>query len=186
MARVEFLRALLVLTLLFPWVARADSWVPPSPKVVASPDTRVLARLTPGRGDHSASVALYRLDATHERYVSHAGWNLPQRRAPVDVLVNDASQLVVLDDWGQMGKGQVLTIYSADGGQRFAFTLKQLLGEAAASAPASVSSLWWRCGEPLLVADGKELRVTTYDEGVLTVSLTDGRVKHEPGQGRCR
>lgn len=183
---MTFFRTLLVFTLLWPLAAFADSWVPPSPKVVASPDTRVLARITPGRQDQSASVALYRIDAANERYVSHARWNLPQRRAPVDVLVNDAAQLVVLDDWGQMGKGQVLTIYSAEGELRFAFTLKQLLGEAAASVPASVSSLWWRCGEPMLVADGTELRVTTYDEGVLTVSLTDGRVKHEPGQGRCR
>lgn len=179
------MRALVTL-LLLPAVAFADSWIPPSPKVVSSPDTRVLARITPGRQGTPARVVLYRFDAGHERYAFHAGWNLPQRRFPVDVLVTDAAHLVVLDEWGQMGKGQVLTIFSANGKQRFAFTLKQLLGKRAAGAPASVSSVWWRCGEPMLVAGGAELRVVTYDEGELIVNLVDGQVSHEPGQGRCR
>lgn len=180
------LRILLLTALLSPAAVFADSWVRPEPRVVASPDTRVLARVTPGRDGKPSRAALYRLDAAQQRYELLAGWDLPQRRAPVDALVTDAGQLVVLDEWGEMGKGQVLTLFAADGSQRFAFTLRQLLGERASDALTTVSSVWWRCGEPMLVNGGTGLRVVTYDEGQLVVGLDDGRVDYQPGKGRCR
>lgn len=168
--------------------ASADSWAPPRVQVVASGSGEQLVRVEPARRGADAPRAVrYRHDAAGERYVKDATFALPHRTAPVFVLLTDDGTLVTLDEWAQVGRGPVLLVHDAAGKQRHRYTLAGLLGEtAAAAAPASVSSTWWRCGEPLLISGGHVLRVTIYDEGELRVDLRDGSVDYRPGKGRCR
>ena len=167
-------------------VADADSWVRPELRVVASEHGEYLARIVPGDRNIHARALLYRYDASQDGYRKLADYALQDTWAPVDVLLAGDGGLVTLDAWASMGKGTVLRVYNPDGGLRFGHALADLGGERASLAPASVSSLWWRCGKPMLIEGGAALRVVTWDEGELRVNLDDGTVQHHPGQGRCR
>lgn len=166
----------------------ADSWAPSSVQVVASESGEQLVRVEPARGGNGTARAVrYVHDARGEAYAQAAVYALPQRIAPLDVLVTGDGTLAALDEWARVGRGIALTVHDADGRLLHRYTLAELLGEkAAAAAPASVSSTWWRCGEPSLISGAQVLRVTTYDEGELRVDLRDGSVDYRPGKGRCR
>lgn len=183
------LRSLLAgLLLALPGLVLADSWAPPSLKVVASMDGRALVRVVPGsfRGDKRPEAELYRYDKENARYTLRARFQLRNRIAPVDMLVTGQGELVALDEWAQVGQGTVLTVYAPDGEPRLQRDLDELLGkQAAAKVPASVSSRWWRCRKPMLNGDDSELVVSTYDNGELRVTLANGLVKYTPGNGKC-
>lgn len=168
--------------------ARADSWAPPQVKVQASESGGYLVRVEPGRHVRKpARVVIYRHDAGDERYTQSTAYPLSHAVAPVDIVLANDGTLVTLDEWAAMGRGIVLIVHAADGTPLHRYTLPKLLGEKAAlAAPSTVSSTWWRCGEPGLIAGGYVLRVTTYDEGELRVDLRDGAVDYTPGHGRCR
>lgn len=184
-----FLRCLpLCLLLSMAGAAQADSWAPPSLKVVASSDGRALVRVTPGsvRGGKQPDVQLYGYDAKSAHYALKARFQLRNRIAPVEVLLTGQGELVALDEWARMGHGTVLAVYAADGRPRLQFTLDKLLGtDAAAKAPTSVSSTWWRCRKPRLSHDDSELLIDTYDNGKLRVELSTGKIVYEAGNGRC-
>lgn len=168
--------------------AQADSWGPPQVQVTASESGGYLARVEPARrGKVPARVVIYRHDAGAERYAQSAAYALSHAIAPVDIVLADNGTLVTLDEWAQVGRGEVLTVHAADGTRTHRYTLSRLLGEkAAAAALSTVSSTWWRCGEPALIAGGQVLRVVTYDEGELRVDLRNGSVDYRPGKGRCQ
>ena len=168
--------------------AQADSWAPPSLKVVTSSNGQALVRVTPGslRGGKQPGVELYDYDAKNAQYALKTRFPLSNRIAPVEVLLTGQGELIALDEWAQMGQGMVLAVYAADGRPRLQFTLDELLGaEAAAKAPASVSSTWWRCRKPRLSQDDSALLINTYDNGELHVELSTGKVLYEAGNGRC-
>jgi len=176
------------LLLALPTLALADSWARPSLKVVASTDGQALVRVVPYgfRGDKRPDVELYDYDVERAQYVLKNRFQLRNRIAPVDMLLTGQGELVALDEWTQVGQGTVLTVYAPDGAPRLQLDLEQLLGEqAAAKAPASVSSRWWRCRKPMLSWDDSELVVDTYDDGELRVTLASGLVKYTPGTGKC-
>ncbi|WP_296251230.1 hypothetical protein [uncultured Stenotrophomonas sp.] len=185
----RFLRYLLPCLLLsIIGTAQADSWAPPSLKVVASSDGQALARVTPGslRGGKESDVELYSYDAKNAQYALKTRFQLRNRIAPVEILLTGQGQLVALDDWAQMGHGTVLAVYASDGKLRLQFTLEELLGaEAAAKAPTSTSSTWWRCRKPRLNHDDSQLLIDTYDNGKLRVGLFTGNVEYEAGNGSC-
>ena len=181
-------RMLLAGLLLIPPVGQADSWAPPAFRLVGSEDGRALARVTPGSlgGNTRPDVSLYAYDAGKGQYVRTAQFKLGNRLAPVVVLLTGRGELVVLDEWAQMGRGTVLAVYAPDGKPRLEFDLHQLLGnEAAGKAPHTVSSTWWRCRKPQLSGDDRWLLVDTYDDGKLRVELPSGNVEYEAGKGRC-
>ncbi len=167
-------------------VAHADSWVRPELKVVASESGEYLARIVPGDRKVHARALLYRYDAEQDGYRKLSDYELRDPWAPVDVLLAGDGGLVTLDAWAAMGKGAVVRVYNVDGELRFGHSLPDLVGEDSSSAPASVSSVWWRCGKPILIEGDAALRVVTWDEGELRVSLVDGAAQYQPGQGRCR
>lgn len=167
--------------------AQADSWVRPELRAVVSGNGQYIARIVPGdRKAVHARALLYRFDAERDGYDKLVDHELEDRWAPVDVLLGNDGSLVTLDGWANMGKGAVLRVYDASGGLRFAHTLRDLVGARASSAPESVSSVWWRCGQPTLVEGDVTLRVVTWDEGEVRVRLADGSVQHRPGKGNCR
>lgn len=185
----RFLRYLLPCLLLsMIGAAQADSWAPPSLKVVASGDGQVLARVTPGslRGGKQPDVELYSYDAKNAQYALKSRFQMRNRIGPVEVLLTGQGELVALDEWAQMGHGTVLAVYAADGRLRLQFTLHELMGaEAATKAPASASSTWWRCRKPRLNHDDSQLLIDTYDNGKLRVGLSTGNVEYEAGTGSC-
>lgn len=178
----------MLLSLLACTTAHADSWAPPGVQVKASGSGERLVRVEPGRrAQDPPRAVLYRHDAGSESYLRRIACALPQRAAPVDVLLADDGTLVALDAWAQVGRGIVVTVHDATGKTKRSYTLQALLGKAAAAAaPSSVSSTRWRCGKPALIAGGRALRVVTYDEGELRIGLRDGKVEYERGSGRCR
>lgn len=170
-------------------LALADSWAPPAFQLVASEDGRALARVTPGDpgGRARPEVALYAYAADSGQYTRTARYTLRNRVAPVDALLTGRGELVTLDEWAGVGRGTVLRVYAADGTPRLEYSLEDLLGEkAAAAAPQTVSSTWWRCRTPKLGRNDAMLLVDTYDDGKLRVELATGKVEFEPGKGRCR
>ena len=183
------LRSLLAgMLLALPAPGHADSWARPSLKVVASTDGRALVRMVPGdfSGGKRPEVELYGYEVEDAQYALKNRFQLRNRIAPVDMLLTGQGELVALDEWGQVGQGTVLTVYAPDGVPRLQLDLEQLLGEqAAAKAPASVSSRWWRCRKPLLNGDDSELVVRTYDNGELRVTLASGMVKYTSDSGEC-
>ncbi|WP_156383498.1 hypothetical protein [Pseudoxanthomonas sp. Root65] len=183
-ARVAFVVALTCAS----GIVRADSWVPPSVRVEASESGEYLVRMEPGRrGQQGSRAVIYRHDTAADSYQKRLVYALPHPVSPVDILLTDDGMLVTLDEWAQMGRGTVITVHGADGKTTHRYTLPKLLGDkAAAAAPSTVSSTWWRCGKPSLIGGGHVLRVITYDEGELRVDLRDGTVDHEPGNGRCQ
>ena len=186
--RLSFRCLLLGLALSMPGAAQADSWAQPPLKVVGSTDGRALVRMVPGgfRGDKRPEVELYGYDAKSAQYALKTRFQLHNRIAPVDMLLTGRGELVVLDEWAQMGRGTVLAVYAPDGKPRLEFDLHQLLGnEAADKAPHTVSSTWWRCRKPQLSGDDRWVLVDTYDDGKLRVELPTGNVEYEAGKGRC-
>lgn len=168
-------------------IVHADSWVPPSVQVVASESGERLVRVEPGRrGQEGARALVYRYDADAERYAQSMAFTLLHTVAPVDLLLADDGTLVTLDEWAQVGKGEVLVVHDVDGKVAHRYTLEQLLGAKAVAAPSTVSSTWWRCGKPALIAGGHVLHVITYDNGELRLDLKTGQVRHEPGTGQCQ
>lgn len=182
------LRAALVLAVsMTSGVARADSWAPPGVQVEASASGGYLVRVEPGRREPGlARAMLYRHDAVLESYVRQVAYPLPYRLAPVDILLTDDGALVIMDEWGEVGRGVVLYVHDAAGKLIHNFTLQELLGDAAVAAPSTIGSTWWRCGKPSLIAGGRVVHVTTYDNGELRLDLETGQVRHEPSQGRCQ
>ncbi|MFC6186006.1 hypothetical protein [Pseudoxanthomonas japonensis] len=168
--------------------AHADSWAPPGVQVKASASGAYLVRMEPGRrGLKPAGTTICRYDAKAERYTRSTAYVPPHAISPVDPVLAGNGTVVALDEWAQVGRGVVLTVHAADGTPTHRYTLSSLLGEkAAVAAPATVSSTWWRCGEPALIAGGHVVRVVTYDEGELRVDLRDGTVDYTPGDGRCQ
>lgn len=65
--------------------------------------------------------------------------------APVKFLVTDRGYLVTLDNWHNMGYGQVVVSYRPDGQRVAEYELKDLFSsEEIAAFQTSVSSIWWR------------------------------------------
>lgn len=189
MAWRSFLRCLLLgLAMSLAGAAQADSWARPSLQVVGSADGRVLVRVVPYgfSDDKRPDVELYAYDPKRAQYVLKTRFRLRNRIAPVEILLTGKGELVTLDEWTQVGHGTVLAVYAADGTPRLQLTLAQLLGEAAAKAPASVSSIWWRCRKPMLSWDDSEVVIDTYDNGQLRVALATGKAAYIPGSGTCQ
>lgn len=166
-------------------VAFADSWIPPPIRAVTSDGAEYMVRVTPSSQGKPARASVYRHDPETGSYPRLADYALQDRITPVDLLLGDDGTLTTLDGWAAMGQGMVLRVYDPQGNLRFERSLKALLGERAASVPASVSSLWWRCGKPKLIDGGATLWVTTWDEGELRVDLRSGEAHYAPGTGSC-
>lgn len=166
--------------------AMADSWAPPAVRAVASEEGGYIARIVPARKGQPARASLYRHDAGTDDYRKVAAYLLEDRIAPAGALVRRDGTLITLDSWGALGEGIVLRVYDPGGKLRFARDLPDLLGKDAARVPRTVSSRWWRCGEPLLYDGGDTLRIGTWDQGEVRIDLRSGKSEYAPGDGKCR
>jgi hypothetical protein len=197
--------------------ANADSWALPTERTTASPGGGARVTVTPrtlqsqlayfsdatenkdkpgqvvgGAEEATAHVEVKAADGTWRTL-----WRGPLRNdvAPVDVAVtDDGTRLVTLDNWHSMGHGDDVVVIHDERGQVVRrWSLEQLIGAAyVAQLPHSVSSIWWRGGEPAIVEGGKAVRIQVLAPGIdpgeddesrsvpLLIDLADGTPRSTP------
>ena len=161
-------------------VARADSWLPPTPQVYFSSDKAWCLTVTPRA--LASSLAYYEDQVAHrahpgaragslqkqaQGYLQHrerghwrAVWNGPLLNdvGPVSAIVSSEGRVVTFDNWGSMGYGKdVVVIYDDHGRPLRAMGLDDFLPKEYIEAlSASVSSIWWG-GKHHFSVDGRQL-----------------------------
>lgn len=129
---------------------RADSWLPPSPLVAASPDGATLLRITPGspgKEGAKARATVLKYDAATGGYRKTVEFPLRNSVSPHEaVITNDAQYIVTFDDWGLIGASEnVVVIYRSTGEFVRAWTLAEIFTEREREAFVyTSSSIWWR------------------------------------------
>ena len=108
--------------------------------------------------------------------------------APVDIEVTDGGFLVAIDNWHNLGMGNVLAIYSPRGTVIKKFSLKDLYSnEDIARIQASTSSVHWRCaGLSTSLVSSNELRVDDSIGGRFVFGLDTGAFVYQRAAGSCR
>ena len=164
--------------------ARADTWMPPERSTVESPKKTARVTVTPrgiagplayfsdkvdgkdkaGQARDAPRQAIAQVEVRAADGTWRTLWQGPLVNdvAPVDFLVSDdGSRLVTFDNWHSMGHGDdVLVVYDATGKVLRQWSLADLLTPAyVPHVMRSVSSIWWRQGDPALVDDGATLRI---------------------------
>jgi hypothetical protein len=102
-------------------------------------------------------------------------------------VANDGA-LITLDNWHNVGFGDVVAIYAPDGKLRRKYRLGDLYSAATIEKiKRSVSSIWWRCsrGDPH-VEPNDTLQVDDTLGGRFTFHLEDGAHTYEAGVGGCK
>jgi hypothetical protein len=180
--------------------AWADSWPDATVKAVASESGEIVVRITPGTsiGDTygfagspkgkfaSAQWFRYR-DNRYELYQTAA---MPNPVAPIQVAVANDGTMVTLDNWHNVGMGDIVVIYGPDGKLQNKYGLRDLYPVATIEKiERSVSSIWWRCmrSEPRI--DRRNvLQIDDTLGGRFTFQLASGKQSYEAGAGaaECR
>ena len=160
-------------SMLFASSARADDWATPTQRTIQSPDHKLQAVISPAADRAStATAAIGPKDHLGKPFA------LTTPEMPVDSVLFDDGSLLTFDRWGQLGFGNVATLYERGGKLRWTKTLEELLGaKLADAAPRSVSSILWRKTpvELTIAADHKSAVITLFDESQLKLMLGDGR-----------
>ena len=177
MKPIFFIALIGILYVLYsPWSAHADEWMTPTPTTITSPSGGFTATISPGEataGGRPASLVITGPGGSSTLALSNE-W------MPVDAIVFDDGSVLTLDQWHSMGYGEVATLYEPDGQVRWRKNLEALIGkEAAAAAPHSTSSIWWR-KTPLewsLGPRAEHVLVTLHDEHKLQIRLLDAQTK---------
>lgn len=177
--------------------AIADDWPGPTVQAVASRNAEVIVRVIPGAsfgdtvGFAGASKGKFAsaqwLRFRDDRYEPYQTAQLLNPVAPIQVAVANDGTLVTLDNWHNVGFGEIVVIYSPDGKVRKSYRLADLYSTATIEKiERSVSSLWWRCmrGDPRVQPNGT-LQVDDTLGGRFTFRLDDGAHTYEAGAGRC-
>lgn len=188
------MRSLLLLFLTLPCISMADSWVGETVTGHMSPDAEKLVRIIPGdswgdtfgfsgekTGAYSRAVFYERNRA--DQYLKTREIELLNPVRPVDVFLTDAGELVTFDNWHNMGYGDVVAVYDANGDLVVSYTLDELYPDESSrdALPMSVSSIWWRCGEPLFI--GTSFTVLEANGGSFRFEMPSGKFEYEPGEG---
>lgn len=157
---------------------RADSWMPPCPRLYESPkaayrlivmtagqaanfcpDARPPSPLS-GRAAPQEGVAATLEKREQGRWTSVWQRRLPNPVSPVNAAVSDQGQVATFDDWYGTGYGpRVVVLYDTAGQQIRQFGLSGFLPKAYVNAlPRSVSSIPWGGGHAF-TSDGRKLRL---------------------------
>lgn len=178
----------LLTVLLLALPALGDSWAAPRETEVFSPSREYFVRITPGEsigetqgfaggkmGAH-ARAEFFQRGGNDRSYRFVREIELLHPVAPVDFFVADDGTLFTLDNWHNVGYGDVVAIYNADGKLVRNYRLADLFTAAEIDRmPHSVSSIWWHKGPKYLQPEKKTLYVMIDDKDGLSVEfLTDG------------
>jgi hypothetical protein len=201
-ARATGLVLLVVLAAVGPGRARGDQWPAPQAREVSAPSREYFVRVIPGKGigetvgfrgaptGPPATAELYRR-ARDRSYRPVWTVSLVNPVAPIDVFLTDRGYLATLDNWHNMGYGQVVAFYSPAGVLIRAYTLGDLFRAAEVDAlQKSVSSIWWRKPLAYVRSDQQTLLVSIDGAGrELLFEIETGAYQYcEPrvGTRRCR
>jgi len=155
----------------------ADDWPAPQVREVFSAARNHFVRVTPGEswgdafGFAGAPKGPYaRADFYQRRddgsYARRASITLVQPVAPVEFFVTDGGFLVTLDNWHNLGYGQVYALYSPIGMLIRTYELADLFSkEEIERFEHSTSSTMWHKGPSYLQADQQSLYVTVDEKG---------------------
>lgn len=186
---------LLVMLLAAVKAAIADDWPGATVKGVASQNAETIVRVIPGAsiGDtygfagaskgKFASAQWFRF--RENRYELYQTTQLVNPVAPIHVAVANDGTVITLDNWHNVGFGDVVAIYSPDGKLRKKYRLGDLYSTATIEKiDRSVSSIWWRClrGDPHIERNNT-LQVDDTLGGRFTFHLENGAYTYEAGIG---
>jgi hypothetical protein len=150
-------RFLVISWLMFTNLALADSWARPTPLVVSSPDTRIIVRIEPGGNTKavgkyapltktdSARAAFFRFEDSPENYSRYLSIALSNPVNPVSAYVSNDGALVTLDNYGNPGQGDIVSIYDPRGKLVHTYKIEDIYADTAISEMRrSVSTREWR------------------------------------------
>ena len=170
--------------------AQADSWAMPQVREAFSPSRDHFVRIVPGDnlgkvvgfggspGGKNARAEFYRRYPDRSYRLMHAV-TLLNPVAPVDVFVSDQGRLVTVDNWHNLGFGQVLAVYAGDGTLVKSYALEDLFPKAEIAAfPHSVSSRHWHKGPVYLNKDQRTLYLMVRDGQDVVLGVESGRVAY--------
>ena len=204
--RAPGLSSFLFRMLLLGWVlaataARAEDWPGPKVREVFSESREFFVRVIPGRsiGDSFgfrgmqrgpyASAEFYRQQPDRS-YKLVAEATLKNPMAPVEVFVSNDGRLATLDNWHNVGYGDVVTLYDPGGRLVRAYELDELFTpEDLKVMPRGDASVAWREGPAYIRGDQKTLLVTAKSTGDFIFDLDSGDYKYceyLPRTVRCR
>src|SRR5262245_35011303 len=178
--------------------ATADSWPGATVKAVVSENGQTVVRVIPGAsiGDtygfagaakgKYASAQWFRF--RENRYELYQTQQLVNPVAPIHVAVANDGTVITLDNWHNVGFGDVVAIYAPDGKLLKRYRLEDLYSAAAIERiKRSVSSIWWRCVEndPHIERNGT-LQVDDTLGGRVTFHLGNGTHTYDTGVGGCK
>lgn len=156
-AQVTIRSVIAILTLTVSFMANADSWPAPQEKGLISSEGSVVVKVIPGEsfgesfgfaGEKTgryAAAKFLRWNGS-DGYRQYQEIELLNPVAPIEALIHDDGTLVTLDNWHNMGYGNVVVIYKPDGSILKSYRLADLYKtEKIEQFEHSVSSVWWRC-----------------------------------------
>ncbi len=181
-----------------PLPALADSWPNATVRAAVSDDAETIVRVTPGTsigdtfGFAGAAKGPYAraewLRYHDNRYEPVRTAQLANPVAPIHFAVANDGTLVTLDNWHNVGYGEVVVIYAPDGMPRKSYRIEDLFSAASiGKLKRSVSSIWWRClnGDPRIQRNNT-LTIDDALGGRFTFRVGDGAFAHVAGAGDCK
>jgi hypothetical protein len=174
--------------------AWADSWAAATAKAVTSESGDIVVRIAPGtsvgdtfgfagaqKGEYASAQWFRYRDNRYELYQTAVMLN---PIAPVQAAVANDGTLIALDNWHNVGIGDVVVIYGPDGKPRRKYGLRDLYPVATIEKiDRSVSSIWWRCMRGELSIDRGTLQVDDTLGGRFTFQLANGTQTYDAGAG---
>ena len=143
--------AIAVLFLLSQFLS-ADSWAPPTPFTVSSPEGKYLLRAIPPQhvkeegGNRSKMLFIvYQLDHESQDYRETNRFNVEGH--PIQIMINDqGDRIVTLDQYFGIGRGsRVVAVYDSKGRELKTWALEDFYDkEKVKELPKSTSSVHWR------------------------------------------
>src|SRR5262245_7306619 len=192
------LLALLLCTFIVSGFVHADSWRAARVQAKASEDGQFVIRIVPGKsmGDvfgyggepkgPYATAEWHRFNG--KSYEKIHDRTLLNPIAPVDIEVTNRGALIAIDNWHNLGIGNALVIYSADGGVVKKFTLLDLYTQSdLEKLKTTASSIPWRCpGLSTSLEADTELCVDDTLGGRFVFKLDSAAFEYQRGGGSCR
>jgi len=184
------------------WVvgtATADRWAPAQELGAISADGSLVVKVTPGNslGDtfgftgadkgKFATAKYFRLD-NEKAYNYYQEIELVNPVSPISVYLSSDGTLVTLDNWHNMGYGNVVVIYRPNGEVLKKYKLDELYSnsEKLDKITMTVSSIWWRCNDITPVVDREEFIVFDSFGNFFDFNLRDGSFEYEESERECK
>jgi len=176
----------------------ADSWMPPVSIAAVDNTGHFVAKTTVGKsmGDvygfagadagEYAKVKLYAYNPVMDSYKKLSEFDLRNPISPVEVVLTDNGYIITLDNWHNMGIGEIVSVYSPDGKYKRGFSLSDFYSlDELNQIRESVSSKWWRCDLVFYDSFKGVIVIGDYTGGTVELNPYTGDFKKRAGTGKC-